>query len=305
MKQLKISILLLFFILSLPNNFLSQVNDSLILKLDTLKKDSITIDPLYRKFKISLNYSSATTFLGRKDSVSIPLLSPSIRYITSKNYFYQASLVHTNTTAKLFDELDIKIGKRYFGGNNYDGSISYGHYFFSPQVSRLNSFVNNDINIYNGYDFNYIYSAISLDYTHGKKSFYIKAPKTGKTYKLTAISRDFTLSWINFHQFYFYELFNSKDLFIFTPEIDFIFGTQNSIHLYRNKNNQTEEERFKSRAITVNLDFLYILNKLSINFSPYVTFPQNTSVGQSSKPYFVIYGGLFYTWKWEHKKTAK
>jgi hypothetical protein len=305
MNYIQISIILLLSILFQKNSVISQINDSLISKIDTLKKDSIDELPLYRKFKLSFNYSSATTFLGRKDSISIPILSPSMRYISSKNYFYQATLVHTNTTNKLFDELDIKVGKRYFGGENYDGSISYGHYFFSPQVSRLNSFVNNDINVYNGYDFKYIYSALSFDYTHGKKSFYIKGPKTGKTYKLTAISKDFTLTWINLHQFYFYEIFNQNDLFIVTPEIDLVYGTQNSIRLYRNKNNQSVEERFKARAVTINLDFLYILNRLSINFSPFVTFPQNPSEGQNSKPYFVLYGGLFYTWKWEHKKTAK
>lgn len=305
MKILKF--LLLFFIYS--NSFLgiSQNNETIIADLDTVKKDSIEILPVYNKLKLAFNYSSANTFLGRKDSVSIPILTPSFRYTSTKLYFFQGSLVHTNTTSKIFDELDLKLGKRYYGGEHYDGSISYAHYFFSPQVSRINSFVNNDINIYNGFDFNLLYSALSLDFTYGKKTATVKAKKTGKTYNLTAVSRDISMTWMNLKQFYFYELFNSNDLFILTPELDFVFGTQNSIHLYHKKNNtaNTTEAAFKTRAITFNLDFLYIIKKLSINISPYVTFPQNPSVGQSSKPYFVIYGGLFYTWKWEHKKTAK
>ena len=305
MKFLKF--LFFFFINSISTFGISQNNETIIADLDTVKKDSIEILPVYNKLKLAFNYSSANTFLGRKDSVSIPILSPSIRYTSSKLFFFQSSLVHTNTTSKIFDELDLKLGKRYYGGEHYDGSISYAHYFFNPQVSRINSFVNNDINIYNGFDFNFLYSALSLDYTYGKKSATITTKKTGKTYTLTAVSRDISMTWMNLRQFYLYEVIKPVDLLIITPELDFVFGTQNSIHLYHKKNNtaNSSEAAFKTRAITFNLDFLYILNKLSINISPYVTFPQNPSLGQSSKPYFVLYGGLFYTWKWENKKTAK
>jgi len=280
----------------------SQNNQSILQRLDTIRKDSLEIDPIFRRVKISLNYSSATTFLGRKDTISIPILSPSFKYTTSKNFIYQISLVHTNTTNKLFDELDVKIGKHFYIGEKYDASLSYSHFFFNKSVSRINSFVNNDINFYNGFDFNYFYSAINTDFTYGKKTFTIKGKKKNKTHNLTVVSRDISLTWINLRQFYFYEFFNQNDKFIVTPEIDLVFGTQNSIRLYKNINTkQTAASRFQIRAITLNLDLLYVYKQLSFNISPFVTFPKNVVEGQASKPYFVIYAGLFYAWKWEKK----
>lgn len=289
--------------LIITNFSFSQNDNTSPENIDTLNIDSIEIDPVFYRLKLAFNYSSANTFLGRKDSISIPLLSPMVKFTFANNLYLQTSLVHTNTTTKIFDELDSKIGYRHFLGDHLDGAISYTHYFFNPSVTRLNSLVNNDVNLYFGYDMNFLYSSISLDYSYGSQSSTITSKKNSKEKIIKELSRDITVSWMNMRQFYFYELFSTTDKLIFTPEIDILLGTQNSIHLYKKKIKPTKMfSSFNPKAINVNIDLLYVKKRLSINLSPYATFPLNVSLGESSKPYFVIYGGVFYTWKWEKKK---
>lgn len=291
---------------------------------DTTVVDSIIV-PTYRKLRFAFNYSSATTLLGKKDSVSIPILSPSIKYTTSKDFFYQASLVHTNTTSQLFDELDLRVGYNYYFSDRWDASISYTRFFFSKEVDRLNAIVNNDINLYLGFDWTYVYSALSFDYTSGERTFNYQTQDTiygkkGKKYVVvltdnnsTISSKDYTLTFMNSKQFYFYDVLKKEDKIILTPEIDIYFGTQNAV---QNDNSTKKLAKAKKQisqsytsntsipfmAYNINLDFRYTIKRWTLNLSPFYTIPQKVSNEvQTSSPYFVMYGGIFYTWKWLKK----
>lgn len=277
-------------------------------QIDSLKKDTAQSIPKYNRFRFSMNYSSSNTFFGRRDSIPIPLLSPSFRFTSHNNFFVLTSLVHTNTTQKMFDELDVKMGYRYYFGDRLDASISYSRYFFNKSVTRLNSLVNRDFNMYLGYDFDVLYSSLSFDYTHGEKRFIVPI-KVNNTIKYTTVnvsSKDYTLTWMNLRQFYFYDFLKNGDKLIFTPEVDLLFGTQNGLHVYNsNFSNNYTPSPFQFRAYIANLDLLYVIDKWSFNFSPYATFPSNVSAGYSSNPYLVIYGGIYYTWKKEKKEKEK
>ena len=55
-------------------------------------------------------------------------------------------------------------------------------------------------------------------------------------------------------------------------------------------------------AYNINLDFRYAIKRWTLNLSPFYTIPQKVSNEvQTSSPYFVMYGGIFYTWKWLKK----
>lgn len=300
---MNINKLFIFFIL-ICQGYLSQTVK------DTVVSDSI--DPVYRRFRIALNYSSANTFLGKKDSVSIPILTPTIKYTTSKDFFYQLNLVHSNTTDKLFDQLDLRAGYNHYFNDQWNATISYTRSFYSKAVDRFNSIVNNDINLYVGYDWDYVYSAFSLDYTSGFKKFSTKSannkPKTE-----TIDAKDYTVTFMNSKQFYLYDLIIDNDKLILSPEIDVYFGSQNSVHkttLIRKIKNgveipvNTKNENISSpfMAYTFNLDLRYVFKRITLNLSPYYTIPQKlASDTDAQKPFFVMYGGLFYTWKWEKK----
>jgi hypothetical protein len=313
---LKISRLFILFLL-ISQGYLSQsVRDTVI---------SDSIDPVYRRLRLALNYSSANTFLGKKDSISIPILSPTLKYTTSKDFFYQVNLVHSNTTDKVFDQLDLRAGYNYYFNDQWNASISYTRSFYSKAVDRLNAIVNNDINVYVGYDWDYVYSALSFDYTSGAKDYSYNYTDTiwGLNKKKFVLidtketgnvsAKDYTITFMNSRQFYFYELFNKNDKLIVCPEIDVYYGSQNSVQqssvvrkLVKGKKQKTtvanDNTKYPFMAYTLNLDLRYIYKKLTFNLSPYYTIPQKLASDESvQKPYFVMYGAIFYTWKWEKK----
>jgi hypothetical protein len=307
----KIGVLLVLLFIIFPYIFSQNSSDTLL--VDSLKT------PTYRRFKASLNYSSANTLLGKKDSVSIPLLSPSFKYTTSKNIFYQISLVHTNTTAKIFDELDAKIGYNYDFNYRWSASIAYTHYFFNKNVDRLNSMVNNDVNLYVAYDWDILYSAISLDYTSGKKTFNTTDTIFGKKGKYALVestsslsSKDFTATFMNSRQFFFFELLTKKDRLIISPEIDVYYGTQNSVENNQRTLNAKKLKKTYSQtsntsnivpfmAYTFNLDLRYTIDQITFNLSPFYTVPQKIGNESTTKPYFVMYGSIYYSIKWIKK----
>lgn len=307
----KFAALLVFIFVCSSSSFSQQ-------KPDTLQIDSLQ-NPQYRRFKVSLNYSSANTLLGKNDSIPIPLLSPSFKYTTAKNIFYQISLVHTNTTSKIFDELDAKVGYNHDFNDRWSASIAYTHYFFDKNVDRLNSMVNNDVNLYVAYDWDILYSAISLDYTSGKKTFNTTDTIYGKKGKYVLVqntaslsSKDITLTLMNSKQFFFFELISKKDRLILSPEIDVYFGTQNSVEnnqrtLNAKKLKKTYSQTVNSSstlpfmAYTFNLDLRYTINKITFNLSPFYTVPQKIGNETIAKPYFVMYGSVYYSMKWIKK----
>ena len=301
----------------------SHIGDTII------NEETIENEPVYRRFRTSLNYSSANTLLGKRDSIAIPILTPTFKYTSSKDFFYQLSLVHSNTTNKLFDELDLKIGKNFYIGERWNFTLSYTRFIFSKDVDRLSSVVNNDFNAYGGFDWGHdIYTGLSLDYTTGKKTIpyntidtvfakkankYVLVDNSGYNY---IQAKDFTMTFMNSITFYFYELLNENDKLIFTPEIDVVYGTQNGVETSATtkkivkgkvkntkKTSQTVTTNTPFLSYTFNLDFRYVLKKFTINLSPYYSIPQNIGAGAAATPYFVMYGGLVYTLKWEHKKN--
>lgn len=301
----------------------SHIGDTII------NQETIENEPVYRRFRTSLNYSSANTLLGKRDSIAIPILTPTFKYTSSKDFFYQLSLVHSNTTNKLFDELDLKVGKNFYIGERWNFTLAYARFIYSKYIDRINTVVNNDFNAYAGFDWGHdVYTGLSLDYTSGKKTIayhtvdsvlpkkgnkYILVDKTENTY---IQAKDFTMTFMNSITFYFYELLNESDKLIVTPEIDVVFGTQNGVETISSskKNAKGKGKKIKSTTQTIktntpflsytfNLDFRYVLKRFTINLSPYYTIPQNISLGAASTPYFVMYGGLVYTIKWEHKKN--
>lgn len=297
---------------------------------DTLKNEISEIEyPAYRRLRFSLNYSSANTMLGKRDSIAIPIFTPTFKYTTSKDFFYQFSLVHSNTTSKVFDELDLKVGKNFYVGEKWNFTLSYARYIFSKDVDRLSAVVNNDLNAYAGYDWGHeIYTGLSLDFTSGKKKVpfhtienkfdkkqnkYVLVDNTGYT---DIQARDFTMTLMNSVTFYFYDLLISEDRLILTPEIDVIWGTQNGVETSAStkklaKGNgklaksttQTITTNTPFLAYTFNLDFRYVMHRFAWNLSPYYTIPQNIIPGAKNAAYFVMYGGVIYTLKWERKKN--
>lgn len=310
-------------------------NTNLEQNLDSIPKETengdTLIDKEYRRLRISTNYSTSNSFLGKLDSLAVPIITNSIKYTTFNNFFYQINLIH-GTKGVLYDELDTRFGyTKYI--NNLILSASYTHFFFNSNVERFNAIVNNDFNFYIAYDWYYLFTALSLDYTLGKKNFIEYSENTNlnkssvfssitTTKNIAAQSNDFNLTFINSRQFYIYEVLSKHDKFIISPEIDVIMGkphdTYNESLTYdyylKKKVNskpivQTGQKTYNLTqffcSTIINLDLRYVYKNITFNLSPYYYIPYNIGIGvnERSSPYLVWYSSIFYTFKWE--KTVK
>ncbi|MEI8136656.1 MAG: hypothetical protein WCH21_04935 [Bacteroidota bacterium] len=259
---------------------------------DTLKKDTI-VSKKHSKFKISLDYSSNNTYKGKKDTNNLPIITPFVKYTTKSRFFISSSLVHSSLTGKVFDELDLGVGKKIRFSNRWDGSISYSHFFFDSKVSRVKSSVMNDLSSYLGFDSDILYSQLYFDWTQGNKK--------SKKKNSAGTTNDFIFTFTNSHQFVFDDVFTSGDDITIIPTVDILYGTQNFLATYKGKKDiayksyQDQASKFALTSYIFTLYLSYQIKNFVFNVSPYYTIPKNLPAGESTSPYFVMSAGIYYT----------
>ncbi len=264
----------------------------------TSSSDTTSFEKKYRKFKIALDYSSENTFKGRKNTTNIPILSPFFKYIGKSGFFTQVSLVDvpTGKIKKVFDELDAGAGWIFNFSDQWDGSISYMHYFYDSGVARLKSAVKSDLNTSVGFDWDILYSQLLFD---------INADNPKNSNKGKAIpkhTKDYTLTFANTHYFYFY--FKEGRKLTASPEADVLLGTQNFYAAYKGKLDATAHTKYQKQVTTFTLTayILYLnvnykIKKFAVGLTPSYTIPQNVPEGESSTPFFVMSGRVSYTFR--------
>ncbi len=270
------------------------------LNSDTTHEGSGTKREKFRKLKLALTYSSDNVFKGRKAGSSIPVISPMIKYTTKPGLFAQVSLTNTpGKKATLFDELDTRIGWIFDLSDKWDASFSYAHYFFNSKSARINATVQNDLDLSLGFDWNVLYSRLIADYSSGSSSF----SKKGKS--ISSHTKDFSVTFMNLHDFSI-DL-TKKSKLIITPEADLLWGTQNFLSAFNGKTDSAQYQKqvsaFSLTAYVLYLDVKYKRGKFYILLSPSYTIPQNVPTGESSSPYFVMSGSIYYLFRSKSKKS--
>lgn len=101
-------------------------------------------------FRASASYLSNDVYFGRRDSVSIPYITPSIRYYNKSGIFLNADASYL-PTEKRIDAGTIGAGY-IFVANRLDGEISLNKYFFNNQSYNVKSEVKADAGAELGYD---------------------------------------------------------------------------------------------------------------------------------------------------------
>jgi len=258
---------------------------------DSLRNDK------QRKLKIALDYSSDNTFKGRRDTTNTPLISPNIKYTGRSGLFAQAALFDVpgkKRKTKVFDELDLGVGKNFDISEKWDASVAYSHYFYDSKVARIKSSVQNDFNASLNYDWDILYNQLVADVNMG-------APKSKKGKTVSRRSLDYSLTLVSMHDFDI--KLNENNKLTISPEADILFGTQNFLTSYKGKTDLAYAQ-FQKQASAFNLTaYIFYINvswkvkKLTASISPYYTIPENMPQGESSKPYFVMSGSIYYTFK--------
>lgn len=110
-------------------------------------------------FKFSANYQNDNVYLGRKDSVAVPYLSPSIGYFHKSGLFFTASGSYLSTE-KRFDAFLFDAGYS-FSKNKWDGEFTAEKSFYSSQSYSVKSEIKGNVNGNVGYDLGFIKPTLS------------------------------------------------------------------------------------------------------------------------------------------------
>ena len=115
-------------------------------------------------FKIGVSYLSDNVYLGRKDSVKIPYLTPTIGYYHKSGLFISASASYLSTEKRI-DAYNLEGGYS-FSKRKWDGEISVGKSFYNDQSYSVKSEVSGSATAYISYDANWIKPSLggSLDF---------------------------------------------------------------------------------------------------------------------------------------------
>ena len=294
----------IIFIILFCASFYSYGNSNYRASADTAKTDSTKTTEKYRKIKFGVDYANASTFNGRKDTSVRYTVSPSLEYIGKLGFFSKLSLVHVPATKKIFDELSADIGWNFDFSDKWDGSIGYSHYFFDTKAARINAAIANRLDANVGYDWNLLYSFLDIEWDGGNNKFPVKAPSNPqKTLLVAKKTNDVFVTFSNSHEFLFDDLLKKSDRITITPNADILLGTQNFLITYKGKTDvafkkyQQQAAKFNLTGYMLYLEMKYKIKKLSFELIPNYIFPKNVPPGESTKPFFVMNAGIYFTFK--------
>ena len=247
-----------------------------------------------RKYSVGITYKSNTNYKGHlNDSIYQPSYSTYFKYYSRKDFRASATFRQTensdSTETATTSELDLTVGFKHAFSKKLKGGINYSHYFFSNNTSSFQSSFSEDIAANINYDFGWLYTYLSTDYSFGS-------------------SRDFFVSFDNSHSFDWDDVIKKDDSFSFEPEIDLDFGTQSYYSRYltvrkvkRKKGvakvpvaAYTVSERFTMTGITLILPISYYIGNWSFDMAADLVRPLNQPQPKKAPSYGYVTAGISY-----------
>ena len=249
------------------------------------EKESTT-DKSY--FKVGLNYINDNVYLGRKDSMKVPYLTPSLGYYNKSGFYITGSISYLPTAGESrIDLFSVETGYS-FSKKKTEGEFSISKDFFSGQSFNVKSEVIASASGYLKFDLGFLKPSIGAGVNFANVSDY---NMTG------GIEHDFSLA---------------DDKVSISPTLIFNASTQNYYNSYYQKRKYAKNRQgkvntyditanvlgvnnFKIMDYELSLPFEYTPNKLTLGFTPTLAMPTNPNQvdltikssggGNSSKTY--------------------
>jgi len=131
----------------------SAIVDSL---LKTIQNDDLAAVSKRSYLLASLSYLSNNVYLGRKDSVIIPYITPDIAYYFKSGFFLEGAASYVNSAAEnRFDVVSFVAGYSFSSGH-YSGEATANKFFYSSQSTNVKADLKSSLSYYNSYDFGFI-----------------------------------------------------------------------------------------------------------------------------------------------------
>ncbi len=290
--------------------------DTLLAKQDSADTAHVV---KHRKFTPGIAWASNNTYQGRRDSVNHYLLSPSFAY--EGKYGVAASITASHASASTdppkkdkngkiikpaktptFDECDLALGYEHDWTDNFNSGILETHNYFDARSARLQSTVDNDVNLNSSYDFKYIAAEAEADWAHGLLTKYGR-------------SKDYFYTFVLSHDYEFDKIFHSRVEMDIEPKFDAVYGSQTFLQIYTlgipsgyvrgsaasDALQKADYRNELSKYVWLNDEFklpvTFTNDKWAIGAEWDYEIPQNVPKGNESTPFSVFILKLTYTFK--------
>ncbi len=209
--------------------------------VDKEKEDPTSTEKSY--FKFDINFLNNSVYLGRKDSLNLPYLTPTIAYAHKSGFYASASLGYLlSKSDKKIDYYSFDAGYDFTLTKKLSGSISANKSIYNDSSSNVSSSVGGSLSGSLIYDFGFMEMNTGISASFAEK---------------TDLGVDITLS----HSFYFGE--DGKQWTI-TPRALVNFST---LHFYEGYTNRKVGKKQKNPLISSIVSTTTVTNKNSNNLT--------------------------------------
>lgn len=131
--------------------------------------DSAVVSKPKTYFEVGSTYINDNVYLGRKDSVNLPYLTPSIGYYARSGFFANASFGFlANSSNSRLDVVSLMMGYSFACGH-YEGELTGSKYFYNSQSTSVKSEVQASLDYFSEYDLGFIRPSLSVTVNFGNK----------------------------------------------------------------------------------------------------------------------------------------
>ncbi len=179
---------------------------------DTTESDT-TQEEKKAYLKVGANYINNNVYFGRTDTITSPIISPTISYTFKSGIYFSGSLEYITTRKNgPLDGGNIEAGYNYSIGDNIDGGVSFTKLFFNSASTQVSSSVSSIINANIDYSIaDIVTPAINVSYS------IVKNGGKGDIAFNPTISHDFLIA----------SIFGDNDEIIISPQVGLNAGSQN------------------------------------------------------------------------------
>lgn len=121
-------------------------------------------------FEAELSYVNDNVYLGRKDSVAIPYMSPRIGFFHKSGFFSDLSLGYMTSAGEMRIDMAALDAGYSFETGNYEGTVTATKYWYNSNSTNVKAEMQGSVSYYHSYDFGFIRPSMELSLNMGNKA---------------------------------------------------------------------------------------------------------------------------------------
>jgi len=134
-----------------------------------LQKDGLPSVPKKSYLTAGLSFLNNNVYLGRKDSMNIPYVTPDMAYYFKSGFYLEGSLSYViSSTQSRIDAVTFSGGYNFIS-KKYTGEVTASKFFYISQSRNVRSEVKGSLGYYNSYNFGFITPTVTATLDFGAK----------------------------------------------------------------------------------------------------------------------------------------